>query len=162
MDRGQIHDTINAQFSDAVVTDERGGVEPFLVVKAESWLEVAKFCRDDGSLQFDYLNIIAGVDYPERDGGQIEVVYVIDSTSQGHRVVIKVILPRDNPKVASVESVWRTADWHERETFDLVGVEFAGHPNLVRILCAEDWEGHPLRKDYVTPESYRGIKNVVY
>jgi NADH-quinone oxidoreductase subunit C len=71
-------------------------------------------------------------------------------------------LPRDNPRVASVEKVWKTADWHERETFDLLGVTFEGHHNLVRILCAEDWEGHPLRRDYVMPESYRGIKNVVY
>jgi NADH-quinone oxidoreductase subunit C len=79
-----------------------------------------------------------------------------------HWLIVKVPLPRDNPRVASVEKVWKTADWHERETFDLLGVTFEGHHNLVRILCAEDWEGHPLRRDYVMPESYRGIKNVVY
>ena len=76
--------------------------------------------------------------------------------------MVKVSLPRDDASLPSVENVWSAADWHERETFDLVGVVFEGHHKLIRILCAEDWEGHPLRKDYVIPEQYHGIKNIVY
>ncbi len=72
-------------------------------------------------------------------------------------LVLKVDLSRENPVVDSLTSVWRGANWHEREAFDLVGIQFTGHPNLVRILCAEDWVGHPLRKDYDYPTEYHGI-----
>ncbi len=160
LEREAIHDIVKEKLGDGVVDDQRGIVDPFLVVKADRLLELAQFVRSDSRLDFDLLSLISGVDYPDRE--EIEVVYCLDSTRQLHRLIVKVALPRDNPAVASVESVWRTADWHERETFDLVGVIFEGHPNLVRILCAEDWEGHPLRKDYVIPETYRGIRNVVY
>ena len=91
----------------------------------------------------------------------IEVIYCVDSTSQLCSLIFKAALPREQPQVATVEHVWRTADWHERETFDLLGVHFEGHHNLERILCAEDWEGHPLRKDYVIPETFQGLKNVI-
>ena len=158
--RDQVHDRIKELFSDAVIEDERGVVDPWITVKPESLLEVARGIKEDATLSFDLLNLISGIDYPDTD--TIEVVYCLDSTTKLHTAIVKVKLPRANPVVASLESVWRTADWHERETFDLVGVKFEGHPNLVRILCAEDWEGHPLRKDYVIPDSYRGIKNVVY
>jgi NADH-quinone oxidoreductase subunit C len=106
------------------------------------------------------LSLIAAVDYP--DAGTIEVVYCLDSTTEKHRLIVKAALPRESPRIRSLEGVWKTADWHERETYDLMGVIFEGHHNLVRILCAEDWEGHPLRKDYVIPDTYRGLKNVVY
>ncbi len=122
--------------------------------------DLARFARDDDRLDFDLLSLIAGIDYP--DTGMIEVVYCLDSTNLKHRLIVKALVPRDNPRIRTLEGVWKTADWHERETFDLMGVIFEGHHNLVRILCAEDWEGHPLRKDYVMPDTYRGLKNVVY
>ena len=155
----EIHNILKEQFADRVVESD-SGVEPFVVMKPEGFEEVAFFCRDDSRLQLDLLSLISGVDYPDRD--VIEAVYCLDSTSLLHRLVIKVPLARDNPSIRTVENVWRTADWHERETFDLVGIQFEGHHNLIRILCAEDWVGHPLRKDYVMPESYHGLKNVVY
>ena len=81
-------------------------------------------------------------------------------------LVLKVMLPRwkndqpgELPEVPTVSGVWRTADWHEREAYDLCGVQFTGHPNLRRILCPEDWVGHPLRKDYEMPLEYHGIRN---
>lgn len=163
--REETHNVIKEQFADAMVSEELGGVDPFLVVRADALEGIAYFCRDDGRLEFDLLSCITGIDYPDGDdanGGVIEVIYCLDSTSQAHRLILKVKLPRDQPKVPTLESVWRTADWHERETYDLVGVDFTGHHNLVRILCAEDWEGHPLRRDYVIPETYHGIKNVIY
>jgi NADH-quinone oxidoreductase subunit C len=156
----EIHGRIRDKFPDAIVEEETEVVDPYLVVKGEALEELAYFCRDSDALEFDLLSCIAGVDYP--DPQIIEVVYCLDSTRQRHRLILKVRLPRDNPKVHSVERVWRTADWHERETYDLLGVVFEGHHNLIRILCAEDWEGHPLRKDYVMPDTYHGIKNVIY
>ena len=153
-----------------------GQVEPFVVFDPEAVDDLARFCRDDARLRFDLLSVISTVDWPGQEAvegtggkpgtperaGVIEVVYLLDSTVLRHRLMAKAKLPRDNPRIRSVENVWRAADWHEREAFDLMGVIFEGHPNLVRILCAEDWEGHPLRKDYVMPEFYHGIKNVVY
>jgi len=160
---GQIIAVIKEKLPEAVVEEVLDGVDPFVVVKAEQWGETARLCRDDSCLGFDLLSCISGVDYPEREEGpEIEVVYHLDSTVNHHGLTIKVKLPRSDPRVASVEEIWRTADWHERETYDLVGVVFEGHHNLVRILCAEDWVGHPLRKDYEPPDSFHGIKNVIY
>ncbi len=160
---GQIIAVIKEKLPEAVVEEVLDGVDPFVVVKAEQWGETARLCRDDSRLGFDLLSCISGVDYPEREEGpEIEVVYHLDSTVNHHGLTIKVKLPRSDPRVASVEEIWRTADWHERETYDLVGVVFEGHHNLVRILCADDWVGHPLRKDYESPDSFHGIKNVIY
>jgi NADH-quinone oxidoreductase subunit C len=75
-----------------------------------------------------------------------------------HRAVLKISAPSENPKVPTVSHIWRTAEWHEREAFDLMGVEFVGHPDLRRILLPDDWEGHPLRKDYKNAETYQGLK----
>ena len=95
----------------------------------------------------------------------MEVVYHLSSTVKKHTLVLKVMLPRwkddqpgQLPEVPSVADVWRTADWHEREVFDLSGVRFTGHPDLRRILCPEDWVGHALRKDYEMPLEYHGIR----
>jgi NADH-quinone oxidoreductase subunit C len=157
----EIFAIVREKFPDLVL-EERLEVQgdPCLVVKPDQLLELATFCRDDERLRFDLLSCISGVDYPERQ--QIEVVYCLDSTVHNHWLILIVPLKREGPKVPSVEQVWRTADWQERETYDLVGVIFEGHHNLVRILCAEDWVGHPLRKDYVMPDTYHGIKNVIY
>ena len=160
---GQIIAVIKEKLPEAVVEEILDGVDPFVVVKAEQWGETARLCRDDSRLGFDLLSCISGVDYPEREEGpEIEVIYHLDATVNHHGLTIKVKLPRSDPRVESVEEIWRTADWHERETYDLVGVIFEGHHNLVRILCAEDWVGHPLRKDYEPPDSFHGIKNVIY
>jgi NADH-quinone oxidoreductase subunit C len=76
----------------------------------------------------------------------------------GHKIVLKVDVPADHPRCRSVEAVWKTANWHEREAFDLYGIVFEGHPDLRRILLPDDWEGYPLRKDYQVPEYYNGMK----
>jgi len=158
--REEIHKILKETFGEAVLEESLDGVDPFVVVRPEVIQDLCLFARDDERLAFDLLSAITGVDYPDRK--VIEVIYCLDSTAHRHRLIFKVRLPREAPRVKTVEKVWRTADWHERETYDLLGVVFEGHHNLVRILCAEDWEGHPLRKDYVMPETYRGIRNVVY
>jgi len=120
------------------------------------------------------LNCITGIDYFEPDPKKaakspwkphIEVVYHLSSIPHKHTIVVKVKVPRwkndvegELPELPTVSHVWRTADWHEREVYDLVGVQFVGHPNLRRILCPEDWVGYPLRKDYEMPLEYHGMR----
>ena len=93
------------------------------------------------------------------EGGTLSVFYHLDSTSLKHKITLKVSAPRENPEVESVENIWRAADWHEREAYDMYGIIFLNHPNLIRILMPYDWDaGYPLRKDYKNPEFYQGMK----
>jgi len=106
---------------------------------------------------FNYLMCQCG--YDSAPGGDLVSVYhlakLVDSpTDKPEEVRIKVFLPRTNPSVPSVYWIWRTADWQERETYDMYGIVYEGHPNLKRILMPEDWVGYPLRKDYITPDFY--------
>ena len=152
----EITEKLKAKFGEAIVDAKLEGViDPFIKIKAESWKDVALFLRDDSDFQFDYLMCLSGVDYGK---GVIGVVYHFASMSKKHKITIKVEVTREKPEIPSVESIWRTADWHEREAYDLVGVIFTGHPDLRRILLPNDWEGHPLRKDYKVPEYYQGMK----
>lgn len=165
---------LEEKFGERIRQKKPEAIEPYVVVDAADIVEVCRFLRDDPRLQFDMLNCITGVDYFEPDPAKapkagfephLEVVYHMSSFVKRHRFVVKVVLPRwkDNiegelPEVPSVTSIWPAADWHERETYDLVGIRFVGHPDLRRILLAEDWEGHPLRKDYIYPLEYHGIR----
>ena len=87
---------------------------------------------------------LSGADYKDR----FEVVYHLYSMENKHKITLKATVDRNNPEIDSVAGIWATADWHERECYDLVGIKFIGHPDRRRILMPEDWEGHPLRKDY--------------
>ena len=139
-------------------TKEAAGVKDLFVrIAPEDLVEIATFCRDDPRLRYDMLSSLSAVDFPKEQ--KLEVVYHLDSVPQNHWLTIKVAAPRTDPRIPSVENIWRTADWHEREAYDLMGINFVGHHNLSRILCAEDWEGYPLRKDYEMPAYYHGIPN---
>ncbi len=115
--------------------------KPLAVIKKEELLVVAAKVKKMG---FDHLSVITGIDYTDR----FEVIYNIFSYKKKENLVLKVILDHDKPEVDSLTPLWKGADWLERETYDLVGIKFTGHPNLVRILLPEGWNGHPLRKDY--------------
>ena len=115
--------------------------KPLAVVRKEDLFKVAEKAKEMG---FDNLSVITGVDRVDR----IEVIYNLFSYKKKQNLVLKVILEHTSPEVDSVISIWKVADWLERETYDLVGVKFNGHPNLKRILLPEGWVGHPLRKDY--------------
>lgn len=128
---------------------------PCIIVPPAAIRDIALQVRDDEALQLDSLMCLSGVDYAD---GNLGVVYHLHSLPLTHKLTLKVIVPADAPHVQSVEKVWRTADWHEREAYDLIGVIFDGHRDLRRILNPYDWEGYPLRKDYEVPEFYNGMK----
>ncbi|MBR9978889.1 MAG: NADH-quinone oxidoreductase subunit C [Bacteroidetes bacterium] len=117
--------------------------------------EIALQVRDDAELAFDTLMCLSGVDFGD---GTLGVVYHLDSMSLRQKLTLKVTIPVAEACVPTVERVWRIAEWHEREAYDLVGIVFQGHGDLRRILLPEDWEGHPLRKDYQVQEFYNGMK----
>ncbi|MEW5799651.1 MAG: NADH-quinone oxidoreductase subunit C [Bacteroidota bacterium] len=151
----EIHDILKSQFGDAVLESKLDGVpDPFIKILPERIKEVSAFSKNDERLQFDYLMCLSGVDYK----GKLGVVYHLFSMTHKHKIVLKVEVPTDAPNVPSVEAIWKSANWHEREAFDLYGINFIGHPDLRRILLPYDWEGHPLRKDYEVPEFYNGMR----
>ena len=155
----QIVQMLTDRFGPAVLAAFPAGKHPRVHVSAEHWLGVAEFLRNEPSLRFDWLRCLGGVDYAADE--KMCVVYDLWSFDHRHLFAVKVFCPRGNPVVPSVTHLWATADWQEREAYDLVGITFDGHPDLRRILLADDWEGHPLRKDYVFPREYHGIPGSV-
>jgi len=131
---------------------------PFgVVVKQEALLSVCDQLHKNPASYFDMLSCITGVDNgPE--SGTMEVIYHLYSIPFNYSLALKVILPRENPEVESVVSIWKSANWLEREVFDMFGIGFKNHPDLRRILMPADWKGYPLRKDYKHEEYYRGVK----
>jgi NADH-quinone oxidoreductase subunit C len=122
-----------------------GSAPESLLVKSESLLEIASYLKTTRGLDFDYLTHITAVDYLD----YFEVVYQLTSIKHNHSLVLKTrCYERENPSLPSVVSLWRGADFQEREIYDLFGISFEGHPNLKRIVLWEGFQGHPLRKDY--------------
>ena len=174
MNAQKIYDLLLQPFKPWLTGHDFEAIDPWIEVSGEGLPEIARFLRDRDELAFDMLNCVTAVDYFEPDEKKaakvqwqphLELIYHLSSTKQRHRLVLKVKLPRwkddrpgELPEVPSVSGVWSTADWHEREVYDLSGVRFLGHPDPRRILCPEDWEGHPLRKDYQMPTEYHGIE----
>jgi len=167
-------DTFQAQFVDAPLRIEKDVPDVGLWLAADSLHPACAWLKEHECAQFDYLNSICVVDYFAESAAKLPegvpsdgliVVYHLSSLKLRHRLVVKVQLDRwadaekkNLPVLSSVSDLWPTANWHEREAYDLSGVYFEGHPNLQRILCPEDWVGHPLRKDYEMPLEYHGIR----
>jgi len=151
----EIHDNLRAKFADAVVEAKLDALQPWIRVAANWTREIALFLRDEQTFQFDFMSCLSGVDYND---GNLGIVYHLFSMVHKHKIVIRVSCPKDNPRIHSVQDVWGTANWHEREAFDMYGIQFDGHPDLRRILCPDDYPGHPLRKDFQVPEFYNGMK----
>ncbi len=150
-----IFERLKNEFGDEIISlTEDKSVDSFITIDAAGILEICLFLRDEKDMMFDYMVNLTGMD----NGKTLGVVYHLYSVSLNHRIVLKVELDRVEPRVPTVERVWKTANWHEREAYDMYGVIFHGHPNLIRILCPYDWEGFPLRKDYQTPDFYHGMK----
>jgi NADH-quinone oxidoreductase subunit C len=151
----EIYNKLKFEFGDAIIEfNDKQPTDSFLMIIADNLFDICHTLRDNKEFLFDYLMCLSGMDLGENVG----VVYHLYSMKYKHKLVLKVIVPKNKPIVPSIEMIWRTADWHEREAYDLVGIQFKGHHNLIRILCPYDWEGHPLRKDYKIPEYYHGMK----
>lgn len=142
--------------------------DSFITVESSAWHQVALALKN-GPYEFNVLQVITGTDYlaqaaTETTPGQeahLELSYILASFTKNHELIVKVHLPRgsasDLPRIKSVTDVWKAANWQERECFDMIGVDFENHPDKRRILCPDDWKGHPLRKDYVAEEVYNGM-----
>jgi NADH-quinone oxidoreductase subunit C len=150
-------------------------VEPYIIINPLEIDKICLFLRDEKDLQFDSLMNLSGVDdangekvkSPEGGeqgletikGGTLSVYYHLESTSLKHKITLKASTNREKPEVVTVTESWKSADWHEREAYDMYGIIFLNHPDLRRILMPYDWEyGYPLRKDYKNPEFYQGMK----
>ena len=145
------------------ITIDRGEITFY--VQRDRLADIARTFRDDPSLRFEFCSSVSGVDYSAPDGAPVEaplhVVYHLLSMTYRRRVRLEVALEFDDPHVPSVVDSYPTADWHERETWDMFGVIFDGHPSLTRILMPDDWEGHPQRKSYPLggiPVEYKGAE----
>jgi len=168
----EIFNQLKVKFGDAVVelkTDKP--VEHFIIVDPLMVDKICSFLIDENDLQFDSLMNLSGVDDANGEkvkdekeletikGGTLSVYYHLESTKLKHKLTIKTSTDREKPEVVTVTEVWKGADWHEREAYDMYGIIFLNHPDLRRILMPYDWEfGFPLRKDYKNPEFYQGMK----
>lgn len=168
----EIFEILKNKFPDAdIQIDLETPTEPIISIPPKRVYEISLFLRDEEGLLFDSLMCLSGVDDANGEkikdedgsetikGGTLSVYYHLYSVSLKHKITIRTATDRENPEVDSVEPVWKTADWHEREAYDMFGIIFLNHPNLQRILMPYDWDaGYPLRKDYKNPEFYKGMK----
>ncbi|MDO3626399.1 NADH-quinone oxidoreductase subunit C [Mucilaginibacter sp. BT774] len=145
-----------------IVGEETTGLQPALLIDPDRIAGVCLELRDNPQTYFDFLSCLSGVDYGVEEN-RFGVVYHLASIPYQTQLTLKISKENnrdlDNlPSFPTISSVYRSADWHEREAFDMEGIFFEGHPDLRRILMPDDWEGYPLRKDYKTAEYYKGIK----
>ena len=164
MSLDEIKAILTAKFGDDVIIGEEiGGIQPALLIDADRIADVCLELRDNPKTYFDFLSCLSGVDYGV-ETNRFGVVYHLASIPWQTQLTLKV--SRENsrdldnlPSFPTISQVYRTADWHEREAFELVGIYFEGHPDLRKLLLPDDWEGYPLRKDYTTVDKYyKGIK----
>lgn len=154
---------LTEKFGAEVITgEETGGLQPALLIAPEKIAEVLLELRDNPATYFDFLSCLSGVDYGV-EAGRFGVVYHLASIPYQTQLVLKISKENNReenelPSFPTISSVYRTADWHEREAYDMLGIFFEGHPDLRRLLLPDDWEGYPLRKDYEEAEYYKGIK----
>ncbi len=154
MTSAEIKAAIECQFPGTIVEREHLA-DNQVELKGDQWLDMATFLKNDPNLSFDQLECLTGVDTGEE--GPLETRYNLHSMEHRHKIEVIISHDRENPKVASIEQLWRIGDWFERETYDMYGIVYEGHRDMRRILCPDDWEGWPLRKDYEGQESYHGI-----
>jgi NADH-quinone oxidoreductase subunit C len=147
---------LQAAVPDAVVeAKSEGVVQPSVKIAPGRLRDAMLALRNEPDLSFDYLMCLSGVDLGKETLG---VVYHLSSMTHRHKLTVRADVPASEPRLPTVSDIWPTANWHEREAWDLVGVVFANHPDLRRILLPEDYPGHPLRKDFKVPEFYNGMK----
>lgn len=142
--------------SPEITVDEKSTPKA-IILTAQQLIAVFAELHQNSETYFDTLSCVTGIDNGPHTN-TMEMVYNLYSIPFNTHLMVRVMLPRENPSIDSVASIWRTADWHEREAFDMLGIKFNHHPDLRRILMPADWEGYPLRKDYHHQEYYSDIK----
>lgn len=154
----ELHSYLLEKFGDTVILGiDENATPKAILINPDQLIEVMTFLHEDEACYFDMLSCLTGLDNgPE--AGTMEVIYNLYSIPYDRGLMVKVTLPREQPEIKSIAQIWQTANWHERETFDLVGIQFINHPDMRRILLPNDWIGHPLRKDYQVQEYYHGVK----
>ena len=153
----EIKSLITEKFPDSMLGEKLDSTPPALKVGADSIHEVCEFLHQNEKTYFDSLSCLTGIDNGE-ESETMEVIYHLYSIPFDIHLVLIVEVDRKEPIVDSVSDIWRGANWHEREAYDLLGIKFKNHPDLRRILLPDDWEGYPLRKDYQEQEMYHNIK----
>ncbi|MEW6054381.1 MAG: NADH-quinone oxidoreductase subunit C [Nitrospirota bacterium] len=143
-----IAEKIKEKFPEQVIDIAEFRDQVSVIVKRDQIFQILRYLHDDPLLSLDHLQDLTAVDYQKKKEIRFEVVYNLYSIRYRHHIRIRAQVPENDTKIASVVPIWAGADWHERECFDMFGIEFSGHPDLRRILMPEDWEGYPLRKDY--------------
>ena len=163
MDAQAIFDALHEKFGESIygfTPAEDGVKDAFCMVKADDLPDVCQHLKSDPQLKFDFLQCLTAVDYPREE--KLHSVYHVYSYPLRHSFVLKVELPREKPLCPSVYGVWKTADWHEREQYDLFGVQYTNHPELRRLLMPDDWVGYPMRKDFEEADDYRTMPTTRY
>ncbi len=158
----EIGNRIKEQFPEEVLDIVQFLDQVSVTVKKDRIVDLFRYLHDYPDLYFDYLVDLCGVDHPEKRP-RFEVVYNLYSIKYRHRIRLKAGVHEEDLNIDSVIPVWTGANWHEREVYDMYGINFKGHPDLRRILLPEDWEGYPLRKDYPlkgTEKEYRGYEEL--
>ena len=153
----EINKDVNQKVKDMIEKEFPGSTtegESCIQLHPQKWFEIASWLKTEESLLFDSLQCQMGIDIGEDN---LESRYNLHSMKYDHYIEVRITVNRSDPKIPSVEKIWRIADWFERETYDMLGIEFIGHRDLRRILLPDDWEGWPLRKDYQEQETYHGI-----
>lgn len=157
----EIEVLIKQKFGEEAIIAAKDGLMPYLQIEASKLNQICSFLHTDDRCYFDSLSCITALDNgPEK--GTMELFYNLYSIPFGHKLALNIVLERPqvinkSAKVPTVSDIWHAANWDEREAYDLVGIIFENHPDLRRILMPEDWEGHPLQKDYILQEKYHGI-----
>ncbi len=153
----QLKELIQSEFPDSIIGEDENSSPQALLIKPEFIHSVCVLLHANEQTYFDQLSCLTGLDNgPESE--TMEVIYNLYSIPYDLHFMIKVVLDRPKPSVDSVSDIWNGANWHEREAYDLYGIHFNNHPNLRRILLPNDWEGFPLKKDYVEQEKYHEVK----
>jgi len=154
----EIYETLVNKFGETVQGFDTELVgDPSILIAPSAIADVCQYLVETDTLRFDSLMCLSGVDLGVKEE-VFSIVYHLHSISHRHNVVLKASVPKTDAYLPTVSHIWKTADWHERETYDLYGILFEGHTDLRRILLPDDWEGYPLRKDYQEPDFYRGMR----
>lgn len=160
MDVRGFKELIEGEFgAETVLAVNESSTPHTIEVDVQHVARVLAFLQANDQTYFDMLSCLTAIDNGTA-ANTMEVIYNLYSIPLEHSLMIKVTLDREKPEIDSVVHLWRAADWHEREAFDLFGVKFLNHPDLRRILMPDDWEGHPMREGYIEPEEYRGMKTI--